>query len=114
MTLDLEISVEEIEKKIVMRLVGRIDAATSSTLEKKINAFINEGHLIVILDFSQIDYLSSAGMRLFLAETKKLIEKEGKLIVFGIVDDVMEIIRLAGFEKILNICDFETEALQFG
>ena len=65
----------------------------------------------VLVDFSKVDYLSSAGMRLLLSTTKKMKKNEGKLIFFSISDEVMEIIRMAGFERILSIYGSEQEAL---
>ncbi len=113
MSMRLNIELEEIPPKIVLRIEGRLDAPSSPTLEKKIHSLLEEDHLFLVLDFSQIDYLSSAGMRLLLSTTKKLKAKGGSLALFSIVEEVMEIIKLAGFEKILNIFKTEQEALQF-
>ena len=66
-----------------------------------------------MLDFTRIDYLSSAGLRILLSATKKLKEKKGTLILFSLQEEVLEIIKMAGFDKILHICLNEKEALQF-
>lgn len=107
----IKIEFEDVEGKNVLRISGRIDAASAPILEKKIDEQIEENHVRLLLDFSSVDYLSSAGMRLLLAGTKKLKAKEGILVLSGIGDDVMEIIKLAGFERILNIYRTEKEAL---
>jgi anti-anti-sigma factor len=108
---ELNIDVESIDGKIVLRLNGRLDAATSLILEKKIENFIHEGHKKIFLDFSYIDYLSSAGMRLLLSFSKKLKSQKGKFVIFSINEDVLEIIKLAGFEHVLTIYSNEKEAL---
>ncbi len=113
MVYGLQIDLEEVDKKMILRLNGRLDAASSPILEKKMQSLIEDNHLLILLDFSQVDYLSSAGMRLLLSMTKKLIAKEGYLVIFSLSDDVKEVIKIAGFEKILNICNQEQEALQF-
>jgi anti-anti-sigma factor len=108
----LEIEMQEIDKRIVLRLDGRIDAITSPVLEKKMASLIEDGHKDLILDFSKVDYLSSAGMRLLLSVTKKLKAMKGRLVIFSVQEDVLEIIKMAGFERVLTLCNLEQEALQ--
>ncbi len=114
MTLGLHITLEEIDQKIVLRLDGRIDAATSSILEKKMQTLIDENKVHLVLDFSDVDYLSSAGMRVLLAALKKIKAKHGTFALFSLSEDVNEIVRLAGFDKILHLFSNEKEALQYG
>jgi anti-sigma B factor antagonist/stage II sporulation protein AA (anti-sigma F factor antagonist) len=113
MGIGLQIDIEEIDNKIILRLDGRLDTTSAPMLEKKTNSLIEDNRNIVVLDFSRIDYLSSAGLRVILSVTKKLKAKNGALVIFSINDDVMEIIKTAGFEKVLNICGIEAEALRF-
>lgn len=110
MILGLDIKIEEIDKLIILRLLGRLDASSSSILQDKLNVLINEGHFVILLDFSNMDYLSSAGLRVLLAFTKKCKENKGRLGIFSVNEDVMEIIKLTGFDKILNIYKKEKEA----
>lgn len=112
MTVGLNIELDEIERKILIKVEGRLDAPSSPSLEKRINSLIEEGKYHILIDFSKIEYLSSAGLRLLLSATKKLKAKEGNLVLFSIPEEVMEIIKLAGFQKILIICKNEQEALQ--
>ncbi len=112
MGVGLHILLEEIEHRVILRIDGRLDAASAPILERKINSLIEEHHNQLILDFTRVDYLSSAGMRVLLSATKKLKGKKGDLILFSVADDVGEIIKMAGFDKILHICSSEKEALQ--
>jgi anti-anti-sigma factor len=111
--INLKIELYEIQEKIVLELFGRIDAMSISVLDKKIESLVADGHKKLILDFSNIDYLSSAGLRLLLSLTKKLKKDEGFLVVFGMNPDVMEIINIAGFEKVINICQSQQQAISF-
>jgi anti-sigma B factor antagonist/stage II sporulation protein AA (anti-sigma F factor antagonist) len=113
MGVGLKIQLEEIENRVIVRIDGRIDAASAPILERKINTLIDENHTHLILDFSQVDYLSSAGMRVLLSGVKKLKAKKGDLILFSVIEDVEEVIKMAGFDKILRIFPSEKEALQF-
>ena len=111
--INLKIELYEVQDKIVLELFGRIDAMSISALDKKIESLVSDGHKKLVLNFSNIDYLSSAGLRLLLSLTKKLKKDEGFLVVFGMTPDVMEIINIAGFEKVINICQSQQQALSF-
>lgn len=110
MTTPLKIVIEETGEKRIMRIEGRIDATSAPILEQKISALMDEGHKRFLLDFSKVDYLSSAGMRVLLSATKKLKVKEGELALCSMHEEVMEIIKMAGFERILSIYRTEKEA----
>ncbi len=114
MSLGLHIRLEEVGSKVILRLEGRIDAATAPVLENKIQKLIDEKRFQLLLDFTDVDYLSSAGMRVLLAALKKIKAHHGIFGVFSVTEDVSEIIRLAGFDKILHIFINEQEALQHG
>lgn len=112
MGVGLRIELEEIEQRVILRLDGRMDAASAPVLERRLNTLIEEEHIHLILDFSRVDYLSSAGMRVLLSATKKLKSQNGELVIFGVTDDVSDVIKMAGFDKILRIYASEKEALQ--
>lgn len=110
MPLGIHVAAEEKEGIVVLRLKGRIDATSTPGLEKKIQPFL-ENNMRLLIDFSEVDYLSSAGMRLLLSARKKFTAKNGLLGFCGINEGVMEIIKVAGFDKILTIYPTEREAL---
>ncbi len=110
MSVGITFEVEDKGDITILRLEGRLDASSSPELESKLNEQIGQNRLKILVDFSRLDYLSSAGMRLLLSTTKKLKAKEGKLMLVSINDEVMEIIKMAGFERILQIFNTEKEA----
>jgi anti-anti-sigma factor len=109
--LGLAINAEVIDKIIILRLLGRLDASSSSLLQNRLSTLIKEDHKVVLLDFSNVDYLSSAGIRVLLAFSQKYKEIKGRFGIFAVSDEVMEVIKLTGFHKILNIYKNEKEAL---
>ena len=112
MGVGLSIELEEMEHRVILRLDGRLDVASAPILDRKINSLIDENHHHLLLDFSRIDYLSSAGMRVLLSAAKKLSAKKGDLVLFSLADEVFEVIKMAGFDKILRIFSSEKEAIQ--
>lgn len=108
----MEIFEEVRENTIIVRIEGRVDATTTPQLDKRVNHLIDAQHHKVILNFENVEYLSSAGMRLLLSATKKLKSLGGKLIVCAPSEEVMEVIKMAGFNHILHIVNTEEKALK--
>lgn len=111
MAAGVQFTLEETDHKKIVRLQGKIDAMSTPNLEKKLMPLIDKERKILV-DFSKVEYLSSAGMRLLLSVTRKMKAKEGMIVFFGINDEVSEIIKMAGFEKILSIYPNEKAALK--
>ena len=110
--MSLFIELEKHDRGMIVRIEGRLDAASTPQLERALEPLLKEGVTRLLLDFTQVEYLSSAGMRLLLSVTKRLKVKGGLLLLFSLGDEVKEIIRMAGFEKILQICGTEAEAVR--
>lgn len=111
MAIAIGIDIEHSERCDVVRIQGRLDALTALSLEKTLDALRAGGRTQLIMDFAEVDYLSSAGMRVLLQTAKKLKMKGGKCHFCAIHEDVMEMIKMAGFEQILAIYITESEAL---
>ena len=89
-------------KELTMSVGGRIDTITSQELDKEINdEFGNFDSLI--LDFADLEYISSAGLRVLIATQKKLKPDNIPFIIKNVNDVVNEIFRMSGFDKILKI-----------
>jgi anti-sigma B factor antagonist len=105
-------SLEDREGIPIFRLKGRIDTTTAPILEKEIEKFLKEGKNSILLDCEKINYLSSTGLRLLLSTAQKLKRRGGQLILFQLTPLVLEIVHMAGFDKILAIYPTEKEGLQ--
>lgn len=108
----MEAEVEEKGDVVVVRVQGRFDAATAPQIEKQVNSIIDTGHFKLIFNFENVDYLSSAGMRLLLSVSKKLDKLEGKVVACNMNDEVLEVIKIAGFNQILEIYPSEEESFK--
>jgi len=91
---------------LTLVLVGRLDSATSSELE---NAFKNSLEEIdsLVLDFSKVDYVSSASLRALLNAHKRMSAKwggvRGNMKITNVNEGVMEIFKMTGFANVLSI-----------
>lgn len=88
-------------EKLSVELEGRLDTTTSPTLE----ALLMEKRPVseVVFDFSKLEYISSAGLRVLLAEQKYVNSVSGKMIIRNVKDMVMEVFEITGFVDLLTI-----------
>ena len=91
----------EENNKIVIALVGKLDSITFSTLEKEIDEMDVEGKT-VCLDLKDLEYISSAGLRVVL-KLKKIMDRVGKLEVINPNELVMEVFEITGFSALLGL-----------
>ena len=85
---------------VEIALEGRLDTVTAPELEAELRSLANVDSLT--LDFSKLDYISSAGLRVLLSEHKALAGKGG-LKITHVNDIVQEVFDVTGFSDILNI-----------
>ncbi|MFY7842942.1 MAG: STAS domain-containing protein [Rhabdochlamydiaceae bacterium] len=111
MTNQLITSINKINSVYDLSLEGRLDASSSSDLGEKLKNILSSPHVKVVVDCSNLNYLSSAGMRFFLMSTKTIKANFGQICFCHFQPDVMEIIKMAGFESILKIFPTKDEAL---
>lgn len=110
--MSLSIRVEQNGNRRILRLDGRLDAETASSLEKEIESLFVKQHRKVLLDFARVEDLSRDCLEMLFSETKKFKEGRGRLGLSNINDALMEKIKKAGFDHVLLIFRDEKTALQ--
>ena len=96
----------------IFKLNGRLDSNTSQGFEKKVFQAIDDGSKSLIIDFGQLEYISSAGLRVILKATKAIKREEGKMMLCDMQDYVKEVFEIAGFDSFLPIVGTMDDALQ--
>lgn len=97
----MEITINHGEN-LVISLNGRLDTTTSVLLDKQFND-INISENLVILDFKELEYISSAGLRVLLAIKKKLDSASKSLEIHNINPVVKEVFSVTGFKNVLTV-----------
>ena len=90
------------QKELTLSVEGRIDTITSQDLEKEIDSEIGKFDSLII-DFANLEYISSAGLRVLIATEKKLKSDNTPMVIKNVNDTINEIFRMSGFDKILKI-----------
>ncbi|MBC8400403.1 MAG: STAS domain-containing protein [Candidatus Marinimicrobia bacterium] len=107
----MKITSEKIGDVLVIVISGRLDANNSTEFQEQILPKIDAGDNILALDFSQVDYISSAGLRVLLMAAKKINASTGKMALFALKDQIKEVFDIAGFTMIFQIFQSRDEAL---
>jgi anti-anti-sigma factor len=87
----------------VLGLSNRLDSATAKLVEDKIVGLITAGNHRLVLDLAELEYVSSAGLRVFLLAAKRLKAANGALALSGLTDNVRQTFDIAGFSSIFSI-----------
>ena len=97
----MNIEKEQNNNTLLIRIEGRLDTNSAPDLEEVLLASI-EGVEELIFDVTELDYISSAGLRVLLS-AQKTMNKQGSMKVTGVSDTIMEIFEVTGFTDILTI-----------
>ena len=99
----MEIKKNQVGDNLTMEIIGRLDAATAPQLEKELNNSLT-GIKSLILDFSQLEYIASAGLRVLLVAQKRM-NKQGTMSIKNVTEEVKEVLDMTGFINFLHIED---------
>ena len=107
---------EIVEKKQddiqVFRIKGRLDSRTSPEFEEKIAESFKNGANKMLFDFSDLEYISSAGLRVILKAAKDMKRVNGAVVLCSMQDYVKEVFEIAGFDTFLPIEPTFEEAMK--
>ncbi len=99
------------DTKIVF-LMKRFDAYTANPVEAELTRLITEGNRKIICDFSQTEYLASAGLRVLITASRNLQKVGGKIVLCSVKPYVLEVFEISGLKRIFKIYDSTDAALQ--
>ncbi|TAJ43855.1 STAS domain-containing protein [Methanofollis fontis] len=96
----------------VVPVSGRIDASTAADLEQELASAVRDGASSVVVDMTDLDYISSSGLRVLLAAKKNLSRGGGTLKIAAMKPFVREVFEISGFLRIFPVYPGVDEALQ--
>ena len=95
----------------VISLSGRLDAYCANEVEKKLDSLIEAGQSRLVVDLDKLEYISSSGLRVFLAALKKARKQQGDIKLACLKPFIKEVFDIAGFSQLFNIFDTEEAAV---
>ncbi|MGH8469485.1 MAG: STAS domain-containing protein [Gammaproteobacteria bacterium] len=108
----MEITERKTADIVTLSLAGRLDTTTAKIFEERILARIDSGERRFIIDLAQLDYISSAGLRVLVLTAKRLDRENGKMVLCALQDQVKEVFDIAGFSSIFPVCGSHDEAIE--
>jgi anti-anti-sigma factor len=107
----MEIQNEQLGDIFIVTASGRLDAIYSTAFANRVGELITGNNPKVLIDFTNIDYVTSAGLRAVLLLLKKAKAAGGVFAVCGINEHVREVLEISGFIDILNIYSGRAEGI---
>ena len=107
-----ECTVDRHKKVVEITPAGRLDSGQVSAFEKILLNRINKGDEHVVINFSKLIFVSSSGLRILLLGAKHLLAKKGTFLICAPRPQIKDLLKTAGFQKLLKIRDDRDEALQ--
>ncbi len=99
----MEIEVTRREQITVVAIVGSVDGLTAGALAQSFREQVGAGNVLLVGDWSRVDYTSSAGLRALLETVKETRQRGGDLRLASVQPDVRRVLELAGFTSILKL-----------
>jgi len=107
----MHVSVSELRRVTMVEVSGRIDSTNATKLGEALNEQIDAGRHQLVVDLSNVEYMSSAGLRELVAAAKKVRGNNGDLRIASPSNRVKEVLELAGLNLVFKIFPTQVEAV---
>ena len=109
--MNIEVAEERDHDALVLLPVGRLDSGNARAFESIVMQHISSGAQRLIVDFSRLTFISSAGLRVLRVATKALHASQGKIALCAMPNHIEEVFRISGFDQVIPIRASRTSAL---
>lgn len=108
----MEITNQEFKHCDMLKVTGRVDSATAPDFAKALDKVTDAGRYKIVLDMSELEYMSSAGFRALLATQRNCKRyNRGELVLVKVPERIREALELAGFTELFKTFDDQVEAV---
>ncbi len=109
--MQIEVAEERHDEVLVLLPAGRIDSGNARAFESVVMDHVSGGERHLVIDFSHLNFISSAGLRVLLIAAKALQSGGGKLVLCSMKNHIEEVFRISGFNQVIPIKDSRDAAL---
>ncbi len=107
----MNITTTEVEGITIAEFEGNLDTNTAPDAEERLGELLEKGVTKILVDFTTLNYISSAGLRVLLVTTKRLGGTGGSMRLCGLNETVDEVFEISGFSTIFSVFGTRDEAL---
>ena len=97
---------------LVLTVSEHLDSATSTVFESRLLGLIDRGERKIVVDCNSLEYVNSAGLKVFLLAAKRLEPLAGKLVLCALAPSVLMIFEMIGFTRIMKIVPSLADAME--
>lgn len=107
----MAIATQTVDGKTLVSMGSRIDSANAADVERDLMGLVDEGRTCLAIDMSNLEYVSSAGLRVFLVLAKRLKSSGGAMALHSMNPNVREVFEISGFVKVLTVTETREDAV---
>ena len=96
----------------LLEVTGSVDAYTASSLYEALHDLLSQGHSRLLLDASQIDFISSAGLRALTSAQREARPLGGEVRLFGLSGQVRKVFEMSGLDQLLYVANTREQAME--
>ena len=111
MTKIMDISTERENNSVIIAIIGEVDALSAIQLDEKIKESFNLDVSYILIDCSNLNYISSAGLGVFMSYLKEIENSNKKMILYSLKEEVYSTFEILGLHHLLNILENKEAAL---
>lgn len=100
----MDINIKTVEDVKVVEIIGDVDANTAPTVQQQVVPLAEPGSKI-LMDMTQVPYMSSAGLRMLLSMYRQTEAKKGKLVLVGLSEELQDTMSVTGFLDFFTTCE---------
>lgn len=108
----LEINKTTVEDHVVIELKGEVDASNSVELDEAIKNAMQDSSKKILVDGSSLEYISSAGLGVFMSYLEDFEEEDIRFVIYGLNDKVLNVFHILGLDQLIEIKANQNEALK--
>ena len=108
----MKINTLDKDEVTVIEVDGELDASSSILLDSSIENAVTGGKKKLLIDSRHLNYISSAGLGVFMSRVQDFEEQGIKMVLFGLNEKVLRVFQVLGLDQLLSIADSEEEAMQ--
>ncbi len=108
----MDVQVKPYDDATLIEVSGDIDGSTASILQEPIVEVSSQKDSRILLDMSQVDFMSSAGLRVMLLLYRQISANNGRAVLIGLSEEIQDTMRATGFLKFFQVADSVEEGKQ--
>lgn len=99
----MEVIITETQEMMTARFVGRLDTPASVEVSREVQPLLDKADRTIVLDCSEMTYISSSGLRIFLTVRKAAAAKGGRVVIKGLSSEIRQVFMMTGFLQLFEI-----------